>query len=228
TAGSYLVLRVSDADPQVLSELAEAGVLPEARIEVVTTAADSVTVVVDQRRRAVKREFAAAVSRGPGAVRSGPGRATLAFGCARGPRFREQGFGAQQDEGRRRPSVEFLLEEQARPVVPDLGLIRGAGNVGPERGPAMPRVGAERADVDRLQRLEQRLVEHRSAPALSVPSCGAHPVASDHGDTVADGVRHRRLEAGRLRIGGVVDEHTTPAQSLICTEAFPRIARIDR
>src|SRR5699024_12747974 len=47
-------------------------------------------------------------------------------------------------------------------------------------------------------------------------------------DTVADGVRHRRLDAGQLRIGGVVDEHTTPAQSLICTEAFPRIARIDR
>ena len=70
TAGSYLVLRVSDADPQVLSELAEAGVLPEARIEVVTTAADSVTVVVDQRRRAVKQEFAAAVYLKPAAVRS--------------------------------------------------------------------------------------------------------------------------------------------------------------
>ena len=52
------------------SELAEAGVLPDARIEVVTTAADSVTVVVDQRRRAVKREFAAAVYLKPTAVGS--------------------------------------------------------------------------------------------------------------------------------------------------------------
>src|SRR5699024_12864321 len=91
----------------------------------------------------------------------------------------------------------------------------------------MARVGAERADVDRLQRLEQRLLEHRSEPVLSGPSCGEYPVASDHGDTVADGVRHRRLDAGRLRIGGVVDEQTTPAQSLICTDAFPRIAWID-
>ena len=70
SAGSYLVLRVSDADPQVLSELAEAGVLPDARIEVVATAAESVTVIVDERRSAVKQEFAAAVYLKPAAVGS--------------------------------------------------------------------------------------------------------------------------------------------------------------
>src|SRR5699024_9725908 len=176
TAGSYLVLRVSDADPQVLSELAEAGVLPDARIEVVTTAADSVTVVVDQRRRAVNAESAAGACVKPAAVRSCPGRPTLAFGCARGASFRDQGFGAQQYEGGRRRSVEFLLEEQARPVVPDLGLIRRAGNVGPERGPAMPRAGTERADADRLRRLAQRRVEHRSEPVTTGASCGQEPL----------------------------------------------------
>ncbi|RBP62253.1 DtxR family iron (metal) dependent repressor [Brevibacterium sanguinis] len=86
--GSYRVLRVSDADPEVLSQLAELGVRPGARIEVAGATADSgdsrgrhadadaaaaarpplILATVDGRRRDIPAEAAAAVhlSRGVG------------------------------------------------------------------------------------------------------------------------------------------------------------------
>ncbi|MCD1287717.1 MULTISPECIES: metal-dependent transcriptional regulator [unclassified Brevibacterium] len=59
--GSYDVLRVSDADPEVLPHLAEANIVPGSRVEVSDGEDSAVTVVVDGRMHSVRREFATAV-----------------------------------------------------------------------------------------------------------------------------------------------------------------------
>ncbi|WP_092009175.1 metal-dependent transcriptional regulator [Brevibacterium siliguriense] len=60
-AGSYAVLRVSDADPVVLGKLAETGVLPGASLEVVDRTDDEVTVGIGGTRVAIASALAAAV-----------------------------------------------------------------------------------------------------------------------------------------------------------------------
>ncbi|WP_436326827.1 metal-dependent transcriptional regulator [Brevibacterium sp. FAM 27836] len=60
-AGPYTVLRVSDADPQTLGKLAEAGVLPGAALEVVDCSDDEVSVSIDGKRETIAAALAAAV-----------------------------------------------------------------------------------------------------------------------------------------------------------------------
>ncbi|WP_209325981.1 metal-dependent transcriptional regulator [Brevibacterium renqingii] len=60
-AGHYEVLRVSDADPQVLGKLAEAGVLPEAALEVIDCSDEHVTVAIGGGQEMIETALAAAV-----------------------------------------------------------------------------------------------------------------------------------------------------------------------
>ncbi|AMT92777.1 transcriptional regulator [Brevibacterium linens] len=60
-AGSYAVLRVSDADPQILGKLAEAGVLPDVALVVVDRTDDAVTVDIGGKRETIAAALAAAV-----------------------------------------------------------------------------------------------------------------------------------------------------------------------
>ena len=55
------MLRVSDADPVVLGELAEAGVLPDVALDVVDRTDDAVTVDIGGRRETIAAALAAAV-----------------------------------------------------------------------------------------------------------------------------------------------------------------------
>ena len=60
-AGSYAVLRVSDADPQILGKLAEAGVLPDVALDVVDRTDDAVTVDIGGKRETIAAALAVAV-----------------------------------------------------------------------------------------------------------------------------------------------------------------------
>ncbi|UVI36484.1 metal-dependent transcriptional regulator [Brevibacterium spongiae] len=59
--GTYAVLRVSDADPQVLGRLAEVGVLPEAALDVIDSTDDEVTVDIEGQRETIPLALAVAV-----------------------------------------------------------------------------------------------------------------------------------------------------------------------
>ncbi|WP_241897009.1 FeoA domain-containing protein, partial [Brevibacterium epidermidis] len=58
---SYAVLRVSDADPQILGKLAEAGVLPDVALDVVDRTDDAVTVDIGGKRETIAAALAVAV-----------------------------------------------------------------------------------------------------------------------------------------------------------------------
>uniref|UniRef100_UPI001ADF8DBB ferrous iron transport protein A n=1 Tax=Brevibacterium renqingii TaxID=2776916 RepID=UPI001ADF8DBB len=60
-SGHYEVLRVSDADPLVLGRLAEAGVLPDAELDVLARSEEHVTVAIGGVQETIEAALAAAV-----------------------------------------------------------------------------------------------------------------------------------------------------------------------